>query len=403
MFSLACGAPCTRAAEPALEKIDLFESNQEGYRLYRIPGIVVTPKGTVLAYCEARKHRGSDWDTIDIVLRRSTDGGKSWSPQRRIADVEGPLEKHPLALVVRGVDPKDVTYNNVVLIPDRTTGAVHALFCLEYMRCFYIRSDDDGQTFSRPVEITPAFEGFRKDYDWRVLATGPGHGIQLGSGRLVVPVWISTGAGANAHHPSVTSVVYSDDHGKTWRAGEIAAPDEGEFEDPNETVAVELADGRVMLILRNESSPNRKLVTYSKDGATGWTRPEFHDELLEPICMASACRLTSRESHGMNRLLFSNPHNLEPRAGQTAAPGKSRDRKNLSLKLSYDEGKTWPVSRALEPGPSGYSDLAVLKDGTILCLYERWEADWREDGSYWLTLARFNLEWLSEGRDRLQR
>src|SRR5262245_39276644 len=87
-----------RAAEPALEKIDLFKSDQDGYALYRIPGIAVTSKGTVLAYCEARRTGKSDWDTIDIYLRRSTDGGKSWSDRQRIADVPGPKKKNPVAL-----------------------------------------------------------------------------------------------------------------------------------------------------------------------------------------------------------------------------------------------------------------------------------------------------------------
>src|SRR5204863_4843812 len=132
---------------------------------------------------------GSDWDAIDILLRRSPDDGKTWSEPKRVADVPGPKAKNPAALALKFVNPEDVTCNNPVLIAGRD-GAVHFLFCLEYQRCFYTRSDDDGQTFSKPVEITPAFEKFRKDYDWKVLATGPNHGIQLRSGRLLVPVWL---------------------------------------------------------------------------------------------------------------------------------------------------------------------------------------------------------------------
>jgi len=131
----------------------------------------------------------------------------------------------------------------LVLLADGV-GPVHALFCLEYARCFYRRSDDDGPTWSQPVEITDAFERFRGDYDWKVLATGPAHGIQLRSGRLVVPVWLSTGTGGHAYRPSVTATIVSDDAGVTWKRGSIPVPNTPEWINPNETVVVELADGR---------------------------------------------------------------------------------------------------------------------------------------------------------------
>src|SRR5579885_1616017 len=140
--TIACSA-----AEPFLEKIDLFAANSDGYALYRIPGIVVTAKGTVLAYCEARRTGKSDWDTIDILLRRSTDGGKTWSTPLKIADVPGPKTKNPVALAQKLANPEDVTYNNPVAITDRN-GSVHFLFCLEYARCFSMKSDDDGLTWS---------------------------------------------------------------------------------------------------------------------------------------------------------------------------------------------------------------------------------------------------------------
>ena len=356
------------ARQPFVEKIDLFEAGKDGYATYRIPGIVVTRKGTVLAYTEARQSARGDWGPIDIFLRRSTDGGQSFQARQRIASVAGPHRKNPVALAQNLANPDDRTYNNPVAIADRN-GAVHFLFCLEYMRAFYMRSDDDGRTFSKPVEITAAFEQFRKDYDWKVLATGPGHSIQLRNGRLIVPVWLSLGTGSHAHRPSVNSVIYSDDHGATWHRGDIAVPDTQEFVFPNETVAAQLPDGRVMLNVRSESKARRRILTYSKDGATGWSAPVFHPQLLEPICMASMI--------SVGRLLvFSNPDM------------PTSERRNVTIKLSYDEGKTWPVSRALEQGPSGYSDLAAAGDGIILCLYER--------ANRFLTLARFNQEWVKE-------
>jgi len=386
-------APPPRAAEPFFESQDLFTVGDDpAFSLYHIPGIVVTAKGTVLAWCEARKRPAgvSDWDDIRILLRRSTDDGRTWDAPRSIAAVAGPKRKNPFALPMKNVDPHDVTYNNPVLIADRD-GAVHMLFCLEYERCFYQRSDDDGMTWTEPVEITAAFEAFRKDYDWKVLATGPNHSIQLRGGRLVVPVWLSTGTGGNAHRPSVTATIFSDDQGVTWHAGDIAVPCTDEWINPNETVAVELADGSVMLNVRNESKAHRRLVTTSPDGATRWSTPRFDDALLEPICMGGIVR---HDHGGRNVILFSNPHNLDGGREGVPVPGASRDRRNVSVKISRDEGRTWPVSKVVEPGPSMYSDLAVTPAGTILLFYGRGTA--RHFAGSSLRLTRFNLEWLEQ-------
>ena len=397
LAAIACLlAAGSAAAEPFIEKQPLFMTGDDpAFNVYHIPGIVVTAKGTVLAWCEARKGRNNvvwDWDDIRILLRRSTDQGKTWSAPQSIVDVPGPKSKNPLALKMKNTDLKDVTYNNAVLIADQD-GTVHMLFCLEYMRVFYQRSTDDGMTWSPPTEITAAFEAFKKDYDWKVVATGPNHGIQLATGRLVVPVWLSTATGDNAHHPSVTATVFSDDAGKTWQAGEIAVPCTDEWIDPSESAAVELADGRVMLNARSNSRANRRLVTTSKDGATGWSRPTFDEALLEPICMAGLVRYSLEPK---TRLLFSNPHNLEGRPD--SKPGDYRKRQNLSMKVSYDEGQTWAVNKTIEPGPGMYSDIAVAHDGTILCFYGAGsKPGWAGQE---LRLARFNLEWLTDGTDK---
>lgn len=391
---MAC--PC--GAEPLLEKQEVFVAGEGGYPSFRIPALLVTPAGSLLAVCEARKTRG-DWGAIDILLRRSADGGGGWSDVRPMSNVAGPHRKNPAALEQKLSDPTAVTNNNPLLIADVQTGAAHFLFCQEYMRCFYCRSDDDGQTFSKPVEITAAFEPFRKHYDWKVLATGPGHGVQLNSGRLVVPVWLSTGTGGHAHRPSVIATIYSDDHGATWHCGEIVASESDPLVNPSESVAVALADGGVLLNMRSEAAANRRAYSISPNGASGWSRPAFDQALVEPICMASMCRLSGAAADGKNRVLFSNPDNLA-RAKGKAEPGKSRDRKNLTVKLSYDECQTWPVSKTLEAGPSAYSNLAVGRDGTIYCLYERTNPG-LEAPAPSLVLARFNLEWLSDGQDSL--
>jgi sialidase-1 len=374
---------------PSLTKLDLFKAGKDGYALYRIPGLVVTPKGTLLAYCEARKKTGNDWDVIDIFLRRSTDGGTTWEPARKINTIEGKVSKNPVAIKQKIGREGDVTTNNPVAIVDRDNGAVHFLYCVEYARCYYLRSDDDGKTFSTSANITATFEKFRPDYDWNVLAAGPGHGIQLRNGRLLVPVWLSTGTGGGAHRPSCLSVIYSDDHGKSWQRGAIVAVDPRPH-NPNETVAVQLHDGSVMLNIRHESEPHRRGVSVSADGATGWSPIRFDEQLPEPICMASIVRLTEQPAHNKNRILFSNPHNPDGRA-----------RQNLTIKLSYDEGKTWPVAKSLEPGASGYSDLAVGPDGTMYCFFERGAIDGNHFRTKSLCLARFNLEWLTDSKDSL--
>ncbi|MCI0420733.1 MAG: glycoside hydrolase [Acidobacteria bacterium] len=373
-----------------LEKVDVFEANTLGYAHFRIPGLVVTTKGTLLAYCEARKSTRGDWGAIDIFLRRSSDGGKTWESARKIVTPPPGASKNPVALKQSLGGSQEVTVNNPVAIVDVKSGTVHFLYCLEYMRCFYMRSDDDGRTFTEPVEITQVFEKFRRDYDWKVLATGPGHGIQLKNGRLVVPIWLSTGTGGHAHRPSCVSTIYSDDHGRSWKRGEIVVNDPNP-KNPSETVVVQLADGRVMLNIRHESRPNGRGVSLSGDGAGGWSPMRFDPQLPEPVCMGSIVRLTTASKGKRNRIVFANPHNPE-----------STERKNLTVKLSYDEGQTWPVAKALEQGLSGYSDIAAGPDGTLYCFYERGTASEGAFNPKALCMARFNLEWLTDGKDRLK-
>lgn len=365
------------SAETSVDKIPVFPAGMNGVTLYRIPGVVVTTHGTVLAYCEARTNTRADWGEIEVHLRRSTDGGKSWQTPQRIAHRGPRIEGNPRN---PQAGQREQTVNNPVAIVDRASGEITLLYCINYARCFSIRSADDGVTWSDPVEITTTFEPFRKRYDWKVIATGPGHGIQLRSGRMVVPIWLAYGKTGD-HAPSAAGTIYSDDAGRTWQAGEIAVPNEGEFGNPNETMLTELSDGRVMLISRSVSKPNRKLVTIGPDGASDWEPSHFHDQLWEPICMASVIAHPAQPG----TLLFSNPHRLAiDKSGKEIPAGRGK-RENLTIKLSRDDGRTWPQQRTLEAGPSAYSDLAVLPDGTVLCLYE---------GADTIVAARFGLDWL---------
>ncbi|MBM3815081.1 MAG: exo-alpha-sialidase [Acidimicrobiia bacterium] len=372
---------------PGMDKIDVFQAGDDGYTAYRIPGIVVTSKGTLIAYAEARKKSFRDWGAIDIAVRRSTDGGSTWSKTSFPGRLDVQLAQNPVNVREKIAEPGDITYNNAVGIASRD-GSVHLVYCVEYMRAFYIRSGDDGLTWSRPVEITGAFESFRKVIDWKVLAAGPGHGIQTRRGRLIVPVWLSLGEGSNAHGGGTSSsVIYSDDQGRTWRAGDIAFPQSAGEQLGGEPIAVELPDGRVMINARNSGKANRRIVSISKDGAHQWSKPYFDPALLEPLCMGSLARHP-------NGILFSNPHNLE-RSDGPAEPGARRDRKNVSVQLSRDGGKTWPVRRSIEPGWSGYSDLAVGPDGRIYCFYEHGDPAASRFRPVVLKVARFDLAWLT--------
>jgi sialidase-1 len=377
-------APLMAAVPLAPAFTDLFTAQEGGYALYRIPGLVVTRRGSVIAYAEARRHTGSDWDDIDLVLRRSTDGGKTFDAPRTLARVPGAVERNPVAIERKQGQPEWRTYNNPAAIATRD-GLVHLLFCVEYMRVFYTCSEDDGRTFSTPVEITAALEPLRKTYAWRAVATGPGHGIELRRGRLLVPVWVALGTEGNGHGPSVNTTIYSDDHGRTWHAGEIAISGRVDFPNANETVLVERTDGSVIMNVRTGSARNRRTISTSPDGISRWSEPHFDETLTDPNCAAGLVRMPGRKKPAL--FVFSNPDSTTRADGKLVA---SKDRRNLTLRLSRDEGASWSSARVLEPGAAGYSDLAALADGTILCYYETKP----DRHTSVLRLARVRREWI---------
>jgi sialidase-1 len=359
--------------------------------------MVATKKGSLLAFAAARKGKGGDWDPINIVTRRSTDGGKSWAPLH--------------VVVEQGDRPCD----NAMPITDYVTGDVHLLYQINYARCFYIKSTDDGVTWSNPIDITATLDTFKSAYPWVVQAPGPGHGIQMSNGRLVVPFWLSDGGrkesktGRHSHRPSIVVSVYSDDHGRTWKAGDVAVPDNDVSVIPNETSVLQLADGRVMFNSRNESMNYRRLITTSKDGATGWSNPYFHDAFFEPICFGSILRHSIQPAQSRNRILFCNPDSRHDPwvAAKASTPrsARNRHRTNLTLRMSYDEGLTWPVSKVIDSGIAGYSDLAVTPDGMIHILYEGgtipgWDNSHFKNQA--MSVVSLNLEWLTDGADRLE-
>jgi sialidase-1 len=363
--SFHTGNVAKAATAPFYDETILYEATVDGYAQYRIPGVVVTGNGTIITYMEARKTT-SDLADIDIYMRRSTDGGNTWQSRVKLVD---------------GVSTGN-TINNPVMIAEKNSSTVHFLYCKEYNQAFYKKSTDNGATWSNPVEITSVFNQFKSEFNWTHLATGPGHGIQLDNGRLLVPVWLAL----NTFSPDVISTIYSDDGGATWNRGEIIW-DTPDVPGPNETTAVQLYNGSVMLNSRNSTtvSPSRSVAT-SLNGSSGWTTPVLDRELNDPNDYGSILRFTDQHDYYNNRLLFTNTNNPS-------------DRSNLTVKMSMDEGNSWTYSKVIAPEGAAYSDLAVSNDKqTIYCFYEKWNGTVKY---HYMVLARFNLEWLTDGEQSL--
>ncbi len=355
----------------------LFEARTAGYSTYRVPGILATKSGVLIATAEARRGKGGDWDGNDLVMRRSDDGGESWDDMRVVVacDTYGP---GPIS--------------NFSMISDRADGHVHALYCHSYARVFSTCSEDDGASWSDPIEITTTLEPWQADYPWKVIATGPGHGIQLTTGRYLIPVWMSDGSGTEfgpgklGHRPSVVAGLYSDDNGKTWERSNILCRDGvGDVVNPSETLPLELKDGRVLFNIRTESLRHRRFVSISPDGVSGWSDPLTDDDLLEPVCMASLLRLAD------GSVVFANCDVLEHEF--TSPDRVMHDRKNLTVKRSTDDCATWTASRAIQSGPSSYSDMAQNRNGLVCCIYENQKIDGQYDTKY-VSVSRFDVGWI---------
>jgi sialidase-1 len=207
-----------------------------------------------------------------------------------------------------------------------------------------------------------------KDPKWTWYATGPGVGVRLSTGRLIIPCdHTEAKTRTNRSH-----VIYSDDQGKTWKLGGVLG------EKTNECQIAELSDGRLVLNMRSYHGKNSRAIATSKDGGMTWSPVTLDETLIEPVCQASLISFDLPGKKRGDRLLFSNP--------------ASKKREKMTVRLSHDGGKTWPVSRLLYKGPSAYSCLAVLPSGEVGCLYERGTRSAYET----ITFARFEVSWLMD-------
>lgn len=370
LFALLLGVASVRAA---VEHHDVFVSGQDGYHTFRIPAVIRAQNGDLLAFCEGRKSGRGDAGDIDLLMKRSTDGGRTWGRLQLVWDDGANTCGNPCPVL-------DERTGTLWLLLTHNVGSEKedAIIRKETKgtRTVWVASSrDHGATWSPPVDITRT----TKDPSWGWYATGPGIGIQIQhgphAGRLVIPSDHSyddpNGKVRNGPFEYGSHVIYSDDRGATWKLGGTIRPK------ANECQVVESFDGKGTLIMNMRAyfGRHRRTQALSADGGLTWTAPVDVPDLIEPVCQASIVRATAARL-----LLFSNP--------------ASTKRERMTVKASADDGRTWPRERVLHAGPAGYSNLIVLDAAHAGCLYERGEKSPYERISF----ARFRLDDLAPAR-----
>lgn len=310
----------------------IIEKTNTEYTIYRIPVLVTTSKGNLLACYECRKDY-SDWAEIDLKIIKSEDSGETW---RTVGFIRG---------------AGNTLNNPVFIVKDET---IHFLYCKNYKQLFYCKSENDGETFSLPQNISKDLE--REGIEYTVVAVGPGHGI-VHNGNLLIPVWFAYNPeNPQAHHPSFIATLYSQDDGKHWQVGEIIGKDF--FVNPSECALAIAADNKVIISIRNENiisirnengdvSHNFRGFAESATGYSNWENIVFRENMRDRVCQGC---------------LFSENGSLY----HVNCIGKSRSQ--LTLKISRDVFKNYKSILVDEIG--GYSDIAV-KEGIAYILYER--------------------------------
>ncbi|PTM99166.1 sialidase-1 [Streptomyces sp. VMFN-G11Ma] len=339
-----------------------YTAGQGGYDTFRIPAAVTTRRGTLLAFAEGRHNSAGDTGNIDVVLRRSHDGGCTWDPLQVVAAGDGDTRGNPAPVV----DPRT---GAVVLVTSYNSGAVTEAQIMrgevtreESRRVFVQRSTDDGRHFTPVRDITDQV----KPASWRWYATGPGHAVALTrgrhAGRLLVPANHSAAPPAGSSDTGQEAkyygahALYSDDGGRTWQLGFVDDSYDG-TDNSNESTAAQLPDGRLYFSARdqNGSSVGNRLDTYSSDGGESLDRPYAVQPTLDDVPVVEGSVLQLR---GMDApLLFSGP------SVPTA-------RRAMAIWRSTDGGQTFARALTLSEQPAAYSDLVQVDRRTAGILYE---------------------------------
>jgi sialidase-1 len=369
------------AGEP--EFSDVFLAGQDGYKSIRIPSVVVTSSGTVLAFAEGRAAR-ADQAANDIILKRSTDGGKTWAATQLVADAGDNSLNNPCAVIERESGRIFVMFQSYPAgLGERSGQLQPGLDGPDIVRNAIVWSDDGGATWSQARDITHTT---KRPARVTTIASGPGIGLQLvrgpQAGRLIIPFNEGPYSQWNVY------AVFSDDRGASWKIGEPApgamVPDGkgGETSLVNEVQMVELSDGAILLNSRRGGGHAVRKTAVSHDGGATWSSVREDEALRDPGCQASIFRFSDIGAGGRSRVLYCGPD--------------STRRENGTIRLSYDDCETWPVKKVLHPGSFGYSVLTALSDGTIGCLFET-------DDANRIVFARFTLEWLTDDKDRMKK
>jgi sialidase-1 len=336
----------SRAAD--LQMVTVFKAGQDGYHTYRIPTIVRANNRDLLAFAEGRKKATSDHGDIDIVLKRSSDGGKSWGTMQLVQDEpDAPSAKVWIGNPTPIVDQTDPVH----------PGRIWLVFTRSNERMFVTFSDDNGKTWAERRDII-ATAG-KPTWGW--YAAGPVHGIQLErgphAGRLVGPCdHRMRGVDSWGAH-----LIYSDDHGTSWKLGAADTHLVADAVHPNECVAVELVDGRVYVNARdqNGSDPASRLVAYSSDGGKTFDAPfAAEPNITSPVVQNSCIRLGAKDrGDSRNALIY-------------CGAGDAKQRRDLTVLVSFDEGKTWGRKTVIHSGPAAYCDLVRLGHERVGVLFE---------------------------------
>jgi sialidase-1 len=355
------------------EHVDVFSSGADGYFAYRIPSFIVAPNGDLLVFCEARKNNLNDDGDIDLLMKRSTDGGVKWLPPQLIYEEGGQAR---------------IKYGNPTAVVDQQNDVIWLAANRDYLTergaraggtLVLFRSDDSGKTWTKPVDISKSI----RKADWGHHAFGPGIGVQLRhgkhKGRLLFPA--NFRKSFDKRQPSYSHVVFSDDHGKNWKLGGIL----GDY--TNECQLAEIIEkGKPGLLINMRNHWGRggfpkksgsRLVARSFDGGASWDAEAMDRALPEPPCQASLYRYSFATNDQPSRLLFANP----------IGPGRS----NLRVRLSRDEGKTWPHGKLICVGSTAYSCMARLPRDRVGIVYER--SNYQR-----ISFSAFPVDWLEQSK-----